>query len=117
MARTGEIIILRFATLMQRRGLSLSFREAKVNDRTDANICGRHIGTHIGWDQHDTFALIFYKLEPTEQALAAGLVPGDVSFDLDDGLIKQYNAKGNVTYVADLVQVLSKLPPQVEIKP
>lgn len=77
------------------------------DERIDAIVCGRKIGTAGGWDQIDTNFIVLYEFEPV-----AGIrIPaGDLAVDYDGGRLEIQDDDGNVTFEADMVAVLADLP-------
>lgn len=80
---------------------------AKKDKRYDESVLGRHIGTMTGWDQADDFAILLLDFEP---AVGVSIPAGDIVINFDTGKVETYNDDGDVTFEADIIDVLKDLP-------
>lgn len=78
-----------------------------TNERIDAVVCGRKIGTADGWDRIDTNFIILYEFEP---AAGVDIPAGDLAVDYDGGRLEIADDDGNVTFEADMLAALAGLP-------
>lgn len=77
------------------------------NERIDAVICGRKIGTAEDWDQIDTNFIVLYEFEP---ASGINIPAGDLSVDYDGGRLEITDDDGNITFEVDMLATLAGLP-------
>jgi hypothetical protein len=83
--------------------------EIETPKRTPFTVLGRVIGTALGWDQVDTFAMQLTEFQPMR---GVALPAADfINFDFESGKAEIYNDAGEVTAAFDLVTVLANVPP------
>lgn len=84
---------------------------ATNEDRVEYVVLGRVVGTVTGWDDGD-HEIILYNL--VAAANARQVPDGDVTFDFELGLIKQYDEAGNVLKSIDMITALLEIPRKTE---
>lgn len=72
--------------------------------RYQAVVLGRVIGTASGWDGLDFNAILFFDFHP---APGIAIPPGMISVMYDSGKVEIADDDGNITFSADLIDVLS----------
>lgn len=73
----------------------------------DVIVCGRLLGTATDLDQFTDQSEIYYTLNAVPEA---GIPVGNTFVDYKNGIIHQKNFKGETIFIADIVEVVSKLP-------
>lgn len=76
------------------------------SNRTPLTILGIEVGTHNGWDEHGSFALIVYDFQPS--SLWKNKIPaGDLVIDYDKGVLHLHDdIEGRVTTSMKILEVL-----------
>lgn len=79
-----------------------------TNERMEAKILGRVIGTADGWDQVDDQAICLYDFQPNS---ATTLPNGTLTFDSVTGDLRVESPEdGEPLFVGDAVTVLAVVP-------
>jgi hypothetical protein len=81
------------------------------DERVPFIVLGRNIGTAAGWDQVGDWMMCLYHFVAVD---CLSIPLGDLTVDFDGGNFEIVDDYGNVTFSADIIETLSKMPRPAE---